>query len=98
MTAAKGDEWFDGPAGRTEEERAFLDALRAAAAGSSWGITPDDTTSMLFDVPLYLAVDIPAMATFPGTRAARQLELAPGPRTRIRVCASTVFGGTAIRR
>jgi hypothetical protein len=80
MTAGGGDEWFDGTAGRTEEEQAFLEALRVEAARSRWGLTPDDTASCPSMVPLYLSVDIPAMATFPGARAARQLELTLWPR------------------
>ncbi len=34
---------------------------------------------MAFGAPLYLSVDLPAMTTFPGNRAARQLELALWP-------------------
>lgn len=79
VMAGAGDEWFEGTAGRTEEERAFFDALRVGAARSHWGIAPGHTASMSFLVPLYLTVDIPAMANFPGRRAARQLELTVWP-------------------
>jgi len=76
---AHAEEWFGGTDGRTEEEQAFLSAVRAAAASSGWGITAGATASMSLDVPLYLSVDVPAMTTFPGTRAARQLEVTLWP-------------------
>jgi hypothetical protein len=75
-----GGEWFGGTDGRSEDEGRFLEALRAVAAGVNWEITPDETFAMPLGVPLYLSVDVPAMATFPGTRAARQLELTLWPR------------------
>jgi hypothetical protein len=71
--------WFDGTDGRTDDERAFLDALRHLAASSDWAIVPDDTWSVPLGVPLYLSIDIPAMSSFPGTRAAHQLEVALWP-------------------
>ena len=73
------EEWFYGADGRDAGEQSFLDALRAVAATSSWGISPEETSCMTSGAPLYLSVDLPAMTTFPGNRAARQLELTLWP-------------------
>lgn len=71
-------QWFDGTDGRTDDERALLDALRGLASSSDWAIG-HDTWPVALGVPLYLSIDIPALSTFRGTRAAHQLEAARWP-------------------
>ena len=60
MATYENDEWFSGDAGRTDDEREFLERLRREAALWTNDVRPGSTKTFAWEYgPLIVGVDIP---------------------------------------